>query len=212
MLGVIYFLQESETKRVKIGHTRSANSLYERFKTLQAGNSQELKIIGLAEGSSKEERYLHESFDQHRVRGEFFELHTDIESYIRSVNTKNSYVVDALVSELEHLKVFISGEYGMNIIGDPENWKEENLVLSTVQEFIDIYGFFHYDFIKGQKYFKNTAGIKPKANYRSMTDFRGKIEQEFGCVFFNHVIDGKKTRFKVYGCPVSAKKYLKEAQ
>lgn len=210
MIGIVYFIQESETKRIKIGKTKTPSSLLERFKTFQAGNSQEIRIISLKHGFTSEEGRLHKLFKGNHYRGEWHELDEILEAFIRDNNNKNHQFIEEVVGEQPLLKLLMDRSFGLIEIGDVNTYKEEYLVLQTVNEFIDAYGFFHLEMLKGQKFFKNYLKIKPKANYDSLAAHTDLIEKEHGCVWIYPFIEGKKRRLKVYGDVGKALGYLKK--
>ncbi len=78
--GYVYFIQEVETKRVKIGFT--SGSPTKRRKTLSSGNSRELKLIGVQIGSRQLEKKLHRRFHYLHLRNEWFEWDPRLGSYI----------------------------------------------------------------------------------------------------------------------------------
>lgn len=72
--GVIYLIEEEETKHIKIGFTSSSNA-EKRLAALQTGNSNKLSIVGQFQcASSFAERSLHELFRDKRLQGEWFGL------------------------------------------------------------------------------------------------------------------------------------------
>ncbi|ART68194.1 hypothetical protein BTO20_05995 [Mycobacterium dioxanotrophicus] len=80
----VYFISD-EHGNVKIGY---ATSVQARFADLQVANASELTIVLEMPGGPKLERELHRRFAEHRVRGEWFKLTTDILEYIASVRPK----------------------------------------------------------------------------------------------------------------------------
>ena len=69
---MIYFVQIGADGPIKIGFT-SASSPVDRLRALQVGVPYELRLLGvISGGSAQDERRLHASFDQHRLRGEWF--------------------------------------------------------------------------------------------------------------------------------------------
>lgn len=76
----VYFIQNRETKRIKVGHSgparqsrydaiRSANA---RMRDLQTGNDCELVLLGVIPGGSHLESELQSQLEPYRVRGEWF--------------------------------------------------------------------------------------------------------------------------------------------
>ncbi len=65
----IYFVQDVETKNIKIGITESPK---QRLGTLQSGNANELILLGAIRGLPGDEFDLHRKFSEFRIRGEWF--------------------------------------------------------------------------------------------------------------------------------------------
>ncbi len=78
--GYVYFIQEVETKNVKIGFT-SGNPA-NRLKSLSSGNWRKLELIGVQIGNKQLEKQLHRRFHYLHLRGEWFEWDPRLESYI----------------------------------------------------------------------------------------------------------------------------------
>ena len=72
-LGFIYFIQESETERIKIGF--SEKHPQGRLESFQTGNSNKLVLLGYNEGTQEDETRLHREFEEERIRkrNEWFE-------------------------------------------------------------------------------------------------------------------------------------------
>ena len=71
---MIYFLQSGDWNGpVKIGYTADLKTLAERVATLQTGNPEQLRVIGLCEGDREIEGFIHgHAPAEHRIRGEWF--------------------------------------------------------------------------------------------------------------------------------------------
>lgn len=67
---MIYFIQDSDTLHVKIGHTRGDPAA--RLKDLQTGNPSKLVLLGTMPGGQAEEAGLHQRFAAARAAGEWF--------------------------------------------------------------------------------------------------------------------------------------------
>jgi hypothetical protein len=68
---MLYFMQDSTTLHVKIGHTSGDDALVRR-KALQTGNPSELVVLGTMPGEQSDETWLHRRFAHVRVAGEWF--------------------------------------------------------------------------------------------------------------------------------------------
>jgi hypothetical protein len=80
--GVVYFIQGSVTKLIKIGLT--SDRVEFRLKDLQACSPDQLVLLAVIESTKiKElEKQLHERFKVYRKHGEWFEPATEIISFI----------------------------------------------------------------------------------------------------------------------------------
>lgn len=67
--GEVYLVQCTETKRVKIGWSKSALG---RLKTLQTGSPTILVLLDKVSGTQQEEQFLHNQASAHRLHGEWF--------------------------------------------------------------------------------------------------------------------------------------------
>jgi len=69
----IYFVENIETKRIKIGFTVS--SVAQRMTQLQTGSDSELRLLGVITADEEKgttERQLHSKFSEWHHRGEWF--------------------------------------------------------------------------------------------------------------------------------------------
>ncbi len=74
----VYFIADAYG-HVKIGY---ATSVQDRFRDLQVAHASELTILLDIPGGPKLEKELHQRFADHRVRGEWFALSSEILEYI----------------------------------------------------------------------------------------------------------------------------------
>lgn len=75
----IYFIQDSLSKRIKIGYT---TNLKIRFQTLSGSNANKLFILGSIPGTEKDEAKLHKNFIEDRAHGEWFHPSSEILDFI----------------------------------------------------------------------------------------------------------------------------------
>ncbi len=75
---MIYFIQDTENRRIKIGVSAEPA---QRLKQLQTSHASELKLIAVMDGTRSEEQALHQLFT--RKRGEWFEPTRDLLAFIR---------------------------------------------------------------------------------------------------------------------------------
>jgi hypothetical protein len=78
--GYVYFVQEAELKRIKIGFTTSHP--LSRLKTLANASSQELVFLGFQIGDELLEKKLHGKFKFLHCRNEWFHAGPDLLAYI----------------------------------------------------------------------------------------------------------------------------------
>ena len=65
----VYFVQNTETKKIKIGITKNLKS---RLSALQTSTAEKLEVIGTMSGGEPLEKELHERFAADRLSGEWF--------------------------------------------------------------------------------------------------------------------------------------------
>ncbi len=82
-LGSIYFIKSSNNHEIKTGFT--SGDVTKRMSTLQTSHPYKLELLATIPGDTKFENELHRKFQQHRLRGEWFQPHPDILSYISNV-------------------------------------------------------------------------------------------------------------------------------
>lgn len=68
-MTVVYFLQAGESGPVKIGRT---GKIDDRFKALQTGHYEQLRVVRKIIGQPSIERWAHRTFSSLRIRGEWF--------------------------------------------------------------------------------------------------------------------------------------------
>lgn len=81
---MIYFIKtvKSDSNLVKIGYTKDKGSLVNRIASLRTASPYELEIYHTMDGDHTIESGLHKLFAEHRVNGEWFELHQEIISFV----------------------------------------------------------------------------------------------------------------------------------
>ncbi|UCF21189.1 MAG: GIY-YIG nuclease family protein [Gemmatimonadota bacterium] len=84
-MKLVYFIQDSLGGEIRIGVAREGR-LEKRLQTLQLGNPNDLKLLGLIKARNADTlaRELHSTFSDAHVRGEWFKPEADLLSYIRS--------------------------------------------------------------------------------------------------------------------------------
>jgi hypothetical protein len=84
---MIYFLQNTYTKHIKIG---SSNDVLSRLYDTQSANSYPIILLGIMPGNLLIERQVQAKFVKYKIRGEWFEPDETIMEYIN----KNCNFVD----------------------------------------------------------------------------------------------------------------------
>lgn len=79
---MIYFIENIETKHIKIGFTTNVK---ERLGQLQTSSPHELRVLSICEGDDKYEKELHGKFNEFRVRGEWFMPDKELMNHIKSL-------------------------------------------------------------------------------------------------------------------------------
>ncbi len=76
---MIYFIENLETKHIKIGFTTDIKN---RLSNLQTSSPYELKVLAVCEGNDKTEKELHIKFNDYHTRGEWFNPNKELIDYI----------------------------------------------------------------------------------------------------------------------------------
>lgn len=76
---MIYFIQDAETRLVKIGFS---NAPWQRFAKIQSDCPGELTMRALIDGGVAEEAALHVRFSAHRSRGEWFRAEASLGEFL----------------------------------------------------------------------------------------------------------------------------------
>ena len=76
---MIYFAKSNRTMRIKIGKSMR---LRQRLKQLEVLHGEQLDVLGIMDGYTKEERELHRKFDHLNVRHEWFLPEPELLSFI----------------------------------------------------------------------------------------------------------------------------------
>ena len=86
---MIYFIQAGQGGPVKIGFTKDEMTLNGRIESLQTGNHQKLRLLWLAEGDERLERFVHRRLKAFRLNGEWFQWTPEIEEFYVVARTLN---------------------------------------------------------------------------------------------------------------------------
>jgi hypothetical protein len=82
VLSWVYFVTYAD--KVKIG---TARSVKKRFAELQCGSPVILRLAGQMPGDNRDERELHERWNEYRLHGEWFRLNPEIRKFIRDLGS-----------------------------------------------------------------------------------------------------------------------------
>lgn len=86
---MIYFIQDLNNKRVKIGKSDNPIRRVRRFKT-GSSNPEGFEILAVIPGGVKREKELHQRFKQYHSHGEWFEFSKEIFDYVHE-NTSGEF-------------------------------------------------------------------------------------------------------------------------
>lgn len=81
--GTVYFIEATESRRIKIGFT--AGAPVDRMKQLQTGQPERLRIVATVPGDKSDERELHRMFAASNITGEWFERNDMLVGLIRGI-------------------------------------------------------------------------------------------------------------------------------
>ena len=82
----IYFMQLGEGGPIKIGFASTDMGVYTRRSDLQIAVPEEIKILGIADGSKATEAELHRKFGHLRIRGELFRPEAELMDHARGLS------------------------------------------------------------------------------------------------------------------------------
>ena len=101
--GFVYFIQEEETGRIKIGFSEKHPK--GRLNDFQTGNSNKLILLGYIEGTYQDESNLHQEFSEERIRNE----NEWFESSPRLVNRIKELLEESLEDKKSKINVLNKG-------------------------------------------------------------------------------------------------------
>ena len=84
---MIYFVQGTRSGLIKIGYSLAIKG---RLQTLQIGSPERLELLAVLDGTTEDERDLHQRFAAHRSHGEWFHPRPELLSLIRTAQRKQS--------------------------------------------------------------------------------------------------------------------------
>lgn len=95
---MIYFFKEIETGNIKIGVTKSPKTLLQRIQSANTLNSGHVCVVGLTDGSFKEEKTLHRLFNEYRLKNEWFSAEENLIEYI-DFSRKEEIYIECILEE-----------------------------------------------------------------------------------------------------------------
>jgi hypothetical protein len=97
--GEIYVVRGSQTGSFKIGFSENATR---RIKSLQTSSPEKLEVVCVALGSLEEEKSLHAKLSRHRIKGEWYQPHTEIDQVILDLGSRDGHFCREEESQDEH--------------------------------------------------------------------------------------------------------------
>ena len=81
LLMAVYFLLDRVCGAIKIGYTGN-DDVTKRTSSIQTSSPHDLEVIGWVDGDPNLEAELHQKLSAHRIRGEWFHPHPDVQEVI----------------------------------------------------------------------------------------------------------------------------------
>ncbi len=100
---MIYYLADLKQMHVRIGYT-TPRVLKARLYNHQSSNAQSLFLLGVHTGTCGTEKSVHLALGDHRVRGEWFHLNTDVLSYVDE-HVDSEYFFDVFEDDLYEKRI-----------------------------------------------------------------------------------------------------------
>lgn len=118
---MIYFIQDTISKNIKIGVSRNPNK---RLATLQISHDSKLIILKVIKGSTREEKLLHKMYNKYRIRGEWFFENEDLLKFISNPEE------ELLISNPEEKSLDNKSKIELSNKADPIN--EFDIILARI--------------------------------------------------------------------------------
>lgn len=100
--GEIYFIQDWNTKLIKIGIGSPA---FPRLKALQGGSPSRFSVLAIKEGTYEEEFILHLKFESQKINGEWYRPIPELLTVIKEIEENNLSRTDNLRAKLEENRI-----------------------------------------------------------------------------------------------------------
>ena len=91
---MIYIIGQEGNRYVKIGYSKDMDGIQARISGMQTGNPHELRLLRVIGGGIDREREIHEKYEAHRVRGEWFKGWDILEDLYREVDFIHGSMID----------------------------------------------------------------------------------------------------------------------
>jgi len=143
---MIYFIENIETKHIKIGFTTDVKN---RLGQLQTSSPHELRILTVCEGSDKMEKELHSKFNDSRIKGEWFNPNKDILEYIKSLKPYETISKKYTgITKLRKEKKLSMNDVGKKLkiskqgVFDTERrFENETITINNLKSYLDAIGY-----------------------------------------------------------------------
>ena len=195
-IGFVYFIEEEERSRIKIGY--SEKHPIQRLKSFQTGNSNKLNLMGYIEGTKEDEKNLHLEFSKERIRGEheWFESSKILINKIISLLEVNKNIKNDEIKKISTNNIIYTVD-DKEIIGD-ENLNRYGKEYNDDGELI-YEGWFKDGFRNGQGIEIFTDGRNYKGEFQDgKRHGQGVVDFPNGDKYEGEWKDGKVWNVKVY--------------
>jgi hypothetical protein len=141
---MIYFIQNTDTKHIKIGYS---DNIRRRLSELQITSPHELTILTICEGGIEVEKELHDKFNNHYVRGEWFSPSEELISYINEFPpyVNKTYIGlrklrrDKKMTMEEVGKIMSISKQGVSDLED--RYDEGRITINNLRTYLDAIGY-----------------------------------------------------------------------
>ena len=141
---MIYFIQNTDTKHIKIGYS---DNIRRRLSELQITSPHELTILTICEGGIEVEKELHDKFNDHYVRGEWFNPSEELISYINGFPpyVNKTYIGlrklrrDKKMTMEEVGKIMSISKQGVSDLED--RYDEGRITINNLRTYLDAIGY-----------------------------------------------------------------------
>lgn len=104
---MIYFIENTTTGAVKIGHTERTGQ--DRLREMRHANDGRLRLVTGHPGDRDAEKQLHERFEEDNIRGEWFEVTSELASYIQHISDEPADLVSSMRTDSTSRELPLTG-------------------------------------------------------------------------------------------------------